>query len=138
MGIPGHPAWQEYVLEAFGNYLISSQAKKVAVFGCRHQQPAHRGQIGVNPMALGYASEALLGLRRPANLGGSRPPAKHLLCEAACLNLILVETVGVVAETASQYVDFFFLMLWQEPATNARHKRLMMGTPWRFEADGDI
>ncbi|MFD2513780.1 methylmalonyl Co-A mutase-associated GTPase MeaB [Pontibacter locisalis] len=116
-GVPG--VGKSTFIEAFGNYLIKEQGKKLAVLAIDPTSQRTGGSIlgdktrmeslSVNPQAFIRPSPA------GKSLGGVTKSTREtiILCEAAGFDAIIVETVGVgQSETAVHaMVDFFLLLM---------------------------
>ncbi|WP_266204226.1 methylmalonyl Co-A mutase-associated GTPase MeaB [Pontibacter kalidii] len=116
-GVPG--VGKSTFIEAFGNYLIKEQGKKLAVLAIDPTSQRSGGSIlgdktrmdslSINPQAFIRPSPA------GKSLGGVSRSTREsiLLCEAAGFDAIFVETVGVgQSETAVHaMVDFFLLLM---------------------------
>lgn len=116
-GVPG--VGKSTFIEAFGNYLIHEQGKKLAVLAIDPTSQRTGGSIlgdktrmeslSVNPQAFIRPSPA------GKSLGGVTRSTREsiILCEAAGFDAIFVETVGVgQSETAVHaMVDFFLLLM---------------------------
>ncbi|ARS37647.1 methylmalonyl Co-A mutase-associated GTPase MeaB [Pontibacter actiniarum] len=116
-GVPG--VGKSTFIEAFGNYVIQEQGKKLAVLAIDPTSQRSGGSIlgdktrmeslSVNPQAFIRPSPA------GKSLGGVTRSTREsiILCEAAGFEVIFVETVGVgQSETAVHaMVDFFLLLM---------------------------
>ncbi|WP_276498000.1 methylmalonyl Co-A mutase-associated GTPase MeaB [Pontibacter litorisediminis] len=116
-GVPG--VGKSTFIEAFGNYLIKEQGKKLAVLAIDPTSQRSGGSIlgdktrmdslAINPQAFIRPSPA------GKSLGGVSRSTREsiILCEAAGFDAIFVETVGVgQSETAVHaMVDFFLLLM---------------------------
>ncbi|MCX2738706.1 methylmalonyl Co-A mutase-associated GTPase MeaB [Pontibacter anaerobius] len=116
-GVPG--VGKSTFIEAFGNYLIKEQGKKLAVLAIDPTSQRSGGSIlgdktrmdslSINPQAFIRPSPA------GKSLGGVSRSTREsiILCEAAGFDAIFVETVGVgQSETAVHaMVDFFLLLM---------------------------
>lgn len=116
-GVPG--VGKSTFIEAFGNYLIKEQGKKLAVLAIDPTSQRSGGSIlgdktrmdslAINPQAFIRPSPA------GKSLGGVSRSTREsiILCEAAGFDAIIVETVGVgQSETAVHaMVDFFLLLM---------------------------
>jgi LAO/AO transport system kinase len=120
VGITGAPGvGKSTFIEAFGNYLISTQNKKVAVLAVDPSSQRTGGSILGDKTRMASLATHPRAYIRPSpagkSLGGVTRHTREaiLLCEAAGFNLILIETVGVgQSETAvHSMVDFFLLLL---------------------------
>jgi LAO/AO transport system kinase len=116
-GVPG--VGKSTFIEAFGNYLIREQGKKLAVLAIDPTSQRTGGSIlgdktrmeslSINPQAFIRPSPA------GKSLGGVTRSTREtiILCEAAGFDAVIVETVGVgQSETAVHaMVDFFLLLM---------------------------
>ncbi len=116
-GVPG--VGKSTFIEAFGNYLIQEQGKKLAVLAIDPTSQRSGGSIlgdktrmeslSINPQA--YIRPSPAG----KSLGGVTRSTREtiILCEAAGFDAVIVETVGVgQSETAVHaMVDFFLLLM---------------------------
>lgn len=116
-GVPG--VGKSTFIEAFGNYLIKEQGKKLAVLAIDPTSQRSGGSIlgdktrmdslAINPQAFIRPSPA------GKSLGGVSRSTREsiILCEAAGFDAVIVETVGVgQSETAVHaMVDFFLLLM---------------------------
>lgn len=115
LGVTGTPgAGKSTFLEAFGMLLIH-QGLKVAVIAVDPSSPVSGGSILGDKTRMTELSRAESAFIRPVpssgHLGGASQRARELmlLCEAACYDVVLVETVGVgQSETeVARMVDCF-------------------------------
>ena len=120
LGITGSPGvGKSTFIEAFGNYLIQQQSKKVAVLAIDPTSQRTGGSILGDKTRMASLATNPAAYIRPSPAGKSLGGvARHtreaiLLCEAAGFNVIIIETVGVgQSETAvHSMVDFFLLLL---------------------------
>ena len=120
LGITGSPGvGKSTFIEAFGNYLIQEQQKRIAVLAIDPTSQRTGGSIlGDKTRMSSLATQAAAYIRpSPAgkSLGGVARHTREamLLCEAAGFEIIIIETVGVgQSETAvHSLVDFFLLLL---------------------------
>ena len=120
LGITGAPGvGKSTFIEAFGNYLINEQKKKVAVLAVDPSSQRTGGSILGDKTRMAILASHPAAYIRPSpagkSLGGVTRHTREaiLLCEAAGFNVIIVETVGVgQSETAVHgMVDFFLLLL---------------------------
>ncbi len=116
-GVPG--VGKSTFIEAFGNYIIQEQGKKLAVLAIDPTSQRSGGSIlgdKTRMDSLAINSQAFI---RPSpagkSLGGVTRSTREsiILCEAAGFDVIFVETVGVgQSETAVHaMVDFFLLLM---------------------------
>ncbi|KAA5548710.1 methylmalonyl Co-A mutase-associated GTPase MeaB [Adhaeribacter rhizoryzae] len=120
LGITGSPGvGKSTFIEAFGNYLIQQQNKKVAVLAVDPTSQRSGGSILGDKTRMASLANNPAAYIRPSpagkSLGGVARNTREalLLCEAAGFNVIIIETVGVgQSETAvHSMVDFFLLLL---------------------------
>ena len=120
MGITGIPGvGKSSFIESFGNYLIGSHRKKVAVLAVDPSSGKNKGSILGDKTRMERLSQNKHAFIRPSpsagSLGGVARKTREtaILCEAAGFNVILIETVGVgQSETAvKSMVDYFLLLL---------------------------
>ena len=115
-GIPG--VGKSTFIEAFGLYLIE-QGKKVAVLAVDPSSPLRGGSILGDKTRMELLSREDNAFIRPSPsegaLGGVAQKTREtmLLCEAACYDVILVETVGVGQSEyeVAAMVDFFLVLM---------------------------
>lgn len=116
-GAPG--AGKSSFINVFGDFLIKTLKKKVAVLAIDPSSSIHGGSILGDKTRMTELSVAEQAFIRPSPSGGdlggvaSRTRESILLCEAAGYDVVFVETVGVgQSETvASQMVDIFMVVL---------------------------
>ncbi|TXK51578.1 methylmalonyl Co-A mutase-associated GTPase MeaB [Pontibacter qinzhouensis] len=116
-GVPG--VGKSTFIEAFGNYLIEQQDKKLAVLAIDPTSQRTGGSILGDKTRMESLSHHPHAFIRPSpagkSLGGVTKSTREtiLLCEAAGYDAIFVETVGVgQSETAVHgMVDFFLLLM---------------------------
>ncbi|MFT5479738.1 MAG: LAO/AO transport system kinase [bacterium] len=116
-GVPG--VGKSTFIDAFGDYLISEQHKKVAVLAIDPSSQRTKGSILGDKTRMNRLSNSEHAFVRPSpsgdTLGGvaSQTRESILLCEAAGFDIVMVETVGVgQSETlVHEMVDFFLLLL---------------------------
>ncbi|MFC6997667.1 methylmalonyl Co-A mutase-associated GTPase MeaB [Rufibacter roseus] len=116
-GVPG--VGKSTFIEAFGNYLLEQQDKKLAVLAIDPTSQRTGGSILGDKTRMETLAANSKAFIRPSpagkTLGGVARSTREsiLLCEAAGFNVIFVETVGVgQSETAvHEMVDFFLLLM---------------------------
>jgi LAO/AO transport system kinase len=116
-GIPG--VGKSTFIEAFGNYLINTQDKKVGVLAIDPSSSRSGGSILGDKTRMAELSTNKFAYVRPSpsggDLGGVRQTTSDtiILLETAGYNIIMIETVGVgQSETlVHQLVDFFLLLM---------------------------
>lgn len=116
-GVPG--VGKSTFIDAFGQHLIETYQKKVAVLAIDPSSQKTRGSILGDKTRMNRLSVSDQAFVRPSptgdTLGGVAAETREsiLLCEAAGFDIILVETVGVgQSETlVHNMVDFFLLLL---------------------------
>ncbi|TPE44666.1 methylmalonyl Co-A mutase-associated GTPase MeaB [Pontibacter mangrovi] len=116
-GVPG--VGKSTFIEAFGNYLIKEQGKKLAVLAIDPTSQRSGGSILGDKTRMDSLSTNPQAFIRPSpagkSLGGVSRSTREsiILCEAAGFDTIFVETVGVgQSETAVHaMVDFFLLLM---------------------------
>ena len=116
-GVPG--VGKSTFIEAFGNYLIKEQGKKLAVLAIDPTSQRSGGSILGDKTRMEELSMNPAAYIRPSpagkSLGGVTRSTREtiILCEAAGFDTIIVETVGVgQSETAVHaMVDFFLLLM---------------------------
>ena len=115
-GVPG--VGKSTFIEAFGEYLISSKNKKVAVLAIDPSSQQTKGSIlGDKTRMEKLATNANAFIRPSASgisLGGVANKTREtlLLCEAAGYDVTIIETVGVgQSETSVKGMTDFFLLL---------------------------
>lgn len=120
IGITGTPGvGKSTFIEAFGQYIIEQQAKKVAVLAIDPSSSISKGSILGDKTRMQYLSQHQHAFIRPSpageSLGGVARKTREtiVLCEAAGFDTVIIETVGVgQSETAvHSMVDFFLLLL---------------------------
>ena len=115
-GIPG--VGKSTFIEVFGDFLIK-QGKKIAVLAIDPSSEQNSGSILGDKTRMNSLSQDKQAFIRPSpnsgNLGGVAKSTREsiILCEAACYDVILIETVGVGQSetTVYQLVDFFLLLM---------------------------
>ncbi|RIJ36970.1 methylmalonyl Co-A mutase-associated GTPase MeaB [Pontibacter oryzae] len=116
-GVPG--VGKSTFIEAFGNYVIQEQGKKLAVLAIDPTSQRTGGSILGDKTRMELLSTNPQAFIRPSpagkSLGGVTRSTREsiILCEAAGFDVIFVETVGVgQSETAVHaMVDFFLLLM---------------------------
>lgn len=116
-GVPG--VGKSTFIEAFGNYLIKEESKKLAVLAIDPTSQRSGGSILGDKTRMEALSMNAQAYIRPSpagkSLGGVTKSTREsiILCEAAGFDTIFVETVGVgQSETAVHaMVDFFLLLM---------------------------
>lgn len=116
-GVPG--VGKSTFIEAFGNYVIQEQGKKLAVLAIDPTSQRTGGSILGDKTRMELLSTNPKAFIRPSpagkSLGGVTRSTREsiILCEAAGFDVIFVETVGVgQSETAVHaMVDFFLLLM---------------------------
>lgn len=116
-GVPG--VGKSTFIEAFGNYLVTKQKKKVAVLTIDPSSSLSKGSIlGDKTRMTSLAANENAFIRpSPSSgaLGGVSNATREsiILCEAAGYDVIIVETVGVGQSetTVHNMVDFFLLLM---------------------------
>lgn len=116
-GVPG--VGKSTLIESLGQYITSTQQKKLAVLAIDPSSRKSGGSILGDKTRMEQLSHDPLAYIRPSatgdTLGGVANKTREtlLLCEAAGYEVILVETVGVgQSETAVKgMVDFFLLLM---------------------------
>jgi len=116
-GVPG--VGKSTFIEAFGNYLLQEQDKKLAVLAIDPTSQRSGGSILGDKTRMELLSTNPRAYIRPSpagkSLGGVAKSTREtiILCEAAGFDAIIVETVGVgQSETAVHaMVDFFLLLM---------------------------
>ncbi len=120
IGITGSPGvGKSTFINAFGEFLIEQENKKVAVLAIDPSSSISGGSILGDKTRMQDLAASKNAFIRPSpsggDLGGVAAHTREsiLLCEAAGYDLVLVETVGVgQSETAvHQMVDFFLLLI---------------------------
>ena len=120
LGITGVPGvGKSTFIEAFGNYLIHTVNKKVAVLAIDPSSESSHGSILGDKTRMASLSAHPNAFIRPTassnHLGGiARNTLESiLLCEAAGYDFIIIETVGVGQSETEVYhlTDFFLLLL---------------------------
>ena len=119
LGITGVPGvGKSTFIEAFGLYLIE-RGHRVAVLAVDPTSPRSRGSILGDKTRMQELARVPGAFIRPSPTGGTlggvarRTREAMLACEAACFDVVIVETVGVgQSETAvADMVDMFILLL---------------------------
>lgn len=116
-GVPG--VGKSTFIEAFGNYLIKEQGKKLAVLAIDPTSQRSGGSILGDKTRMDSLATNPQAFIRPSpagkSLGGVSRSTREsiILCEAAGFDAVIVETVGVgQSETAVHaMVDFFLLLM---------------------------
>ncbi|OKL39237.1 methylmalonyl Co-A mutase-associated GTPase MeaB [Pontibacter flavimaris] len=116
-GVPG--VGKSTFIEAFGNYLIKEQGRKLAVLAIDPTSQRSGGSILGDKTRMDSLATNPQAFIRPSpagkSLGGVSRSTREsiILCEAAGFDAIFVETVGVgQSETAVHaMVDFFLLLM---------------------------
>lgn len=116
-GVPG--VGKSTFIEAFGDYMIKEQGKKLAVLAIDPTSQRSGGSILGDKTRMDALSTNPSAFIRPSpagkSLGGVTKSTREsiILCEAAGFDAIIVETVGVgQSETAVHaMVDFFLLLM---------------------------
>lgn len=115
-GVPG--VGKSTFIESFGQFLIKTLQKKVAVLAVDPTSGISKGSILGDKTRMDYLSREENAFIRPSPSGGALGGVANqsresiLLCEAAGFEIILVETVGVgQSETEVKEMTDFFLLL---------------------------
>ena len=115
-GVPG--VGKSTFIEAFGEYLINEQQKKVAVLAIDPSSQQTKGSILGDKTRMEKLAANPNAFIRPSasgkSLGGVANKTREtlLLCEAAGYDVTLIETVGVgQSETSVKGMTDFFLLL---------------------------
>lgn len=116
-GVPG--VGKSTFIEAFGQYVLQDQGRKLAVLAVDPTSQRSGGSILGDKTRMEGLSMHPRAYIRPSpagkSLGGVARSTREaiLLCEAAGFDLVLVETVGVGQSETAVYgmVDFFLLLL---------------------------
>jgi len=119
IGITGTPGvGKSTFIEAFGQHLIKSAGRKVAVLAVDPSSQVSRGSILGDKTRMEQLSHYREAFIRPSpasgSLGGVARKTREaiILCEAAGYDTIIIETVGVgQSETAVHSMTDFFLLL---------------------------
>ena len=120
IGITGSPGvGKSTFIEAFGNYLIEKENRKVAVLAIDPSSQLSKGSILGDKTRMEKLAASTDAFIRPSpageSLGGVAAKTREsmLLCEAAGYKTILIETVGVGQSEIAVHgmVDFFLLLL---------------------------